>query len=38
MDFILKARGLGAALRPQVGPGRRPGGVEGAKSPEAPEF
>ena len=38
VDFFLKARGLGAALRPQVGPGQRPGGVQGAKPPEALEF
>jgi hypothetical protein len=34
----LKAGGLGDALKHPVGPGQSPGGVQGAKPPEAEEF
>ena len=33
-----QAGGLGAALRPPMGPGRSPGGAQGAKPPEANGF
>ena len=33
-----QAGGLGAALRPQMGPGQSPGGAQGAKPPEANGF
>ena len=36
--FFSKAWGLGAAFRPQVGPGQRPGRGQGATPPEAPEY
>ena len=36
--FFSKAWGLGAAFRPQVGPGQRPGRGQRATPPEAPEY
>ena len=33
VEFFSEARGLGAALRPPVGPGQRPGGDPGGEAP-----